>query len=896
MNVLYTLIIYPITLLIELVFIFSQKVFKEPVISIFAISIVVNLLCLPLYDIAEKWQRIERETARRLKPKINRIRTVFSGDERFMILQTFYRQNNYHPVYALRSTFGLLIQIPFFIAAYSFLSHLDLPKGSSFLFIPDLGAPDRLLSPWEINLLPLLMTAINIISGALYTRGFPLKDKIQLYGMAAFFLVLLYNSPAGIVIYWTMNNLFSLIKNIYYTIPFKNKKKILSLLFSPFFLFISFYLLRVYNGSFQLRLISSVFFIILAIFSWLPFFNRRIFWRKKSNPAWGGSFQADFYLFLVSFITLCALAGLFLPSMLIAASPQEFSFIDSYTTPLFFIGNSCLQAAGLLVLWPVFLYFLFDDKIKAVLSFLAPVFLFCSLLNIFIFPGNYGIISLELVFDNGVNHTMIDALTNFTPLFFVMLIVFLLFHLRREKILLPLSLICLVSITGYSIHNIIQINNEFQKVKGFRAGLEEESKIVKPLFHLSKTGKNTIIIILDQAISVFVPFIFGENPELNNVYSGFTYFPNTVSFNMYTRIAAPSLFGGYEYSPLEINRRETVPLVTKHNESLLLMPRIFSEAGYSVTVTDPPFPNYSDKEDLSIYDPYPDVRAIVTDSRYTRIWLNEHDMNFPTTADVLKHNLFIYSLLKIAPLAFRQGIYLHGDYFSSSPTQNLALTLNGYAVLDYLPEFTGFDPEKENTAILIVNNTTHEHSFLQAPDYRPVSVVTDYGKGPFSRENAYHVNAASIKRIGEWFDFLKTAGVYDNTRIILASDHGKAKKNSFIKTPIPFNIEQVNALLMVKDFNSRFSMKTDFSFMTNADVPFLAFEGQIEKPVNPFTGNEITINMKSSPLYITVSASNILNNSNTFGFTLDPKKDYYVHNVNNNIFDPTNWELAASGQ
>jgi YidC/Oxa1 family membrane protein insertase len=892
MNVLYTLIIHPITLLIELVFVFSHKVFKEPVISIFAISIVINLLCLPLYNVAEKWQRIERKIAGRLKPKINRIKAVFSGDERFMILQTFYRQNNYHPVYALRSTFGLLIQIPFFIAAFSFLSHLDLPKDSSFIFIPDLGAPDRLLSSWGINLLPLLMTATNIISGALYTRGFPLRDKIQLYGMAAFFLVLLYNSPAGIVVYWTMNNLFSLLKNIYYTIPFKNKKKILSLFFSSFFLFISFYLLRVYNGSFFLRLILSVFFIILAIFSWFPFFNKRIFWRKKSNPAWGFSFQADFYLFLVSFITLCGLAGLFLPSMLIAASPQEFSFIDSYTTPLFFIGNSCLQAAGLLVFWPIFLYFLFDHKIKGIFSFLASVFLFCSLFNIFIFPGNYGIISLELVFDNGVYHTMSDVLINFIPLFFVILIVFFLFHFKREKILLPLSLICLVSITGYSIHNIIQINNEFQMVKGFRAGHEEESEIVKPLFHLSKTGKNTIIIILDRALSVFIPFIFDENPELNNVYSGFTYYPNTVSFNRYTRIGAPPLFGGYEYTPLEMNRRETVPLVAKHNESLLLMPRIFSEAGYSVTVTDPPYPNYSDKEDLSIYKPYPDVKAIVTDSRYTRIWLNEHNMNFPTTAVVLKRNLLMYSLLKITPLAFRQGIYLHGDYCSSSPSQNIALTLNGYAVLDYLPELTSFNPEKKNTAILIFNNTTHEHSFLQAPEYRPVSIVTYYGKGPFSRENAYHVNAASIKRIGEWFDFLKAAGVYDNTRIILASDHGSAI-NFLIKTPVPFVIEQVNALLMVKDFNSSFSIKTDYSFMTNADVPFLAFEGQIEKPINPFTGNEISINMKSSPLYIAVSASNILNNSNTFGFTLDPNNDYYFHNINSNIFDPANWELAS---
>ena len=34
--------------------------------------------------------------------------------------------------------------------------------------------------------------------------------------MAVIFLVLLYNSPSGLVVYWTCNNIFSLVKNIFY--------------------------------------------------------------------------------------------------------------------------------------------------------------------------------------------------------------------------------------------------------------------------------------------------------------------------------------------------------------------------------------------------------------------------------------------------------------------------------------------------------------------------------------------------------------------------------------------------------------------------------------------------------------------------------------------------------
>ena len=74
------------------------------------------------------------------------------------------------------------------------------------------------------------MTAINVVSAAIYMKGLPLKNKIQMYGIAAIFLVLLYNSPAGLVFYWTLNNVFSLVKNIFYKL--RNPRKVLAVLAS----------------------------------------------------------------------------------------------------------------------------------------------------------------------------------------------------------------------------------------------------------------------------------------------------------------------------------------------------------------------------------------------------------------------------------------------------------------------------------------------------------------------------------------------------------------------------------------------------------------------------------------------------------------------------------------
>jgi YidC/Oxa1 family membrane protein insertase len=889
LDVFYTIIIFPATQILEFVFTFSQKIFKNPGVSIICISTAVTVLCLPLYGVAEKWQAYERNLQKKFRPKLDKIKAVFSGDERYMITTAFYRQNHYHPIYAMRSSFGLLIQIPFFIAAYAYLSNLDVLKGASFLFINNLGAPDEMLrvGNFTLNLLPILMTAVNCTAGAVYTKGFPLKEKLQLYGMAAIFLALLYASPAGLVLYWTMNNIFSLLKNIYYKITFRYKNLSLVFCFSILCFFLSFYLLRIYRGDANLKKILAGLFVLAGIGPPVLMIIKKYTGRIKF-PAYSN--QGAFFTFLASFASLWIITGLFLPSMLIGSSPQEFSFIDDYTTPNYFIANTALQSFGLFLFWPICLYFLFPQKIKRYFAFAGLILLISAVINIFLFPGNYGIISAALVFDNGVSHSSRDIIKNILILTLPVIVAAAAGFHNPFKIFTTVAALFMFSFLGVSFYNLIHIDREFQKVKSFHVSPHDDVRQdeIIPAFNLSQTGKNTIIIMLDRAVSVFLPYIFDESPELYSFYKGFVYYPNTVSFNGYTRMGAPPLFGGYEYTPQEINKRDQVPVVTKHNEALLMLPRIFSGAGYMVTVTDPPYPNYSTKEDLRIYEPYPGVKALITDSAYTKLWIEEHKIDFPSTSDILKRNLFWYDIFKIVPLAFRQGIYLQGDWCSPLSAQKTTLTLNGYSVLDYLPKLTGTTSEEINTALIMVNNTTHETSFLQAPEYRPVLNVTNYGNSPFKKEMAYHINAAAIKRLADWFQYLKEQNLYDNSRIIVVSDHGP-EPNFVTKTGLPFNVDQFNPLLLVKDFNAEGNLRADMAFMSNADVPYLALNGQIEDPVNPFTGNAINVDAKTSPLYIAISGGIHLDDPTTTTFALDPKRDYYVHT---NIFDPANWEQA----
>lgn len=65
-------------------------------------------------------------------------------------------------------------------------------------------------------------------------------------------------------------------------------------------------------------------------------------------------------------------------------------------------------------------------------------------------------------------------------------------------------------------------------------------------------------------------------------------------------VPPPPLFGGYEYTPDNINKRSTELLVDKHNEALSVLPRLFSEHNWHVSFTDTPWLNYSWIADLSI--------------------------------------------------------------------------------------------------------------------------------------------------------------------------------------------------------------------------------------------------------------------------------------------------------
>ena len=108
---LFQLLIGPLELVFDVVYIIARELSGSGWISIFALSITVNLMLLPLYRRADAIQEAERAREAALAPWVSHIKKTFTGDERFMMLRTYYRQNRYKPFHALKGSLPLLLEI-----------------------------------------------------------------------------------------------------------------------------------------------------------------------------------------------------------------------------------------------------------------------------------------------------------------------------------------------------------------------------------------------------------------------------------------------------------------------------------------------------------------------------------------------------------------------------------------------------------------------------------------------------------------------------------------------------------------------------------------------------------------------------------------------------------------
>lgn len=906
LEILDTLLLKSLELVFEVVYMQAYKIIENPGLSIIALSLFMNFLVLPLYMRADAIQEEEHAVEKKLQRGVEHIKKTFRGDERMMLLQTYYRQSHYKPVYVLRSAVSLLLQIPFFIAAYRFLSGLQLINGISFGPIADLGSPDGMLviGGIAINIMPIIMTAVNLVSCIIFTKGSPLKSKIQLYAMALFFLLFLYNSPAGLVFYWTLNNIFSLVKTIFYRL--KNPRKAIGIICSVAGWIIVLYGLLFYEHGYNIAL-RKIFLACCGLLLQIPLFRSACGekLRRKKVPAEGKR-----EVFISGALFLAALTGILIPTAVIRTSPQEFVDITCFYHPLWFVVSTFCIASGLFVVWLGVFYFLAKPSVKVRFEKGVWVLSGIAIVDYMFFGRNLGNLNSHLIFDNEPEYMRGEIIVNAVVMIVVILVLSIVYG-KWKKLTAEILLTGVLALSVMASVNIVEINNAVRSLDISRSENAEEI----PEIALSRNGKNVIVLMLDRAIGEYIPYFFQEKPELRDKFSGFTYYANTVSFGRFTNFSTPSLFGGYEYTPVELNKRDTETLAQKQDEALKVLPVLFDQNGYDVTVCDPPYAGYGWTPDLSIYEEYPDIKAYITEGKFTDPSVAKRGIQNK------KRNFFCYSMFKVLPVYFQRFVYDKGKYNQAefdadygeqvvdSPdtaTGISSLFMVGYNVLESLPEITDISNQSGGAFLMMENCTTHFPAMLQEPDYVPAVRVSNikYRKNYPERFTVngqelkveetvqimhYQTNMAALLKLGEWFDYLKEEDVYDNTRIILVSDHGeKLYQREDMVLDDGMDIMAYYPLLMVKDFDST-GFETSEEFMTSADVPNLAVKDVIGEPVNPFTGEEIGDGEKTAHAQYVIE-SNKNNIYENHGNQFLPAKWYAVQD---DMRNPDNWTLVS---
>jgi YidC/Oxa1 family membrane protein insertase len=173
-------------------------------VAIILFTIVIYSLFFPLKWRSSKSMKKAQKLAPRMKELQEKIKGMKQNDPRLKELQVeqlrLMKEGN-----PLGGCLPLLIQMPFLFALYRAITiSLDF-RQASFLWLPDLSAPE----PYFIHILPILMAATMIVLQLITPApsADPLQRKMMAVGMPLFMLYVLWSAPSGLLLYWLVGNI-----------------------------------------------------------------------------------------------------------------------------------------------------------------------------------------------------------------------------------------------------------------------------------------------------------------------------------------------------------------------------------------------------------------------------------------------------------------------------------------------------------------------------------------------------------------------------------------------------------------------------------------------------------------------------------------------------------------
>ena len=179
-----------------------------------AILALTTIIKLTLWPIQNRANRSMRQMAA-LSPKMQELKDKYKDDPTRMNqeLMKLYKQYGINPV---GGCLPMMIQIPIFFGLFKMLGQAVELRNARFLWVKDLSQPDTIahlpLLGWPVNIIPILMALTQIWLMAMTPKtGDPTQRRVMMF-TPLIFLFICYNFAAALALYYTAQNLFSILQ------------------------------------------------------------------------------------------------------------------------------------------------------------------------------------------------------------------------------------------------------------------------------------------------------------------------------------------------------------------------------------------------------------------------------------------------------------------------------------------------------------------------------------------------------------------------------------------------------------------------------------------------------------------------------------------------------------
>ncbi len=180
-------------------------------LAIISVTIAVKILFWPLtHKSASSMRKMQK-----LQPLVKELREKHKSEPQVMNqkIMALYKEHKVNP---LGGCLPMLCQIPVFLALFNTLRSAIELRHSGFLWVADLSQPDTLgFMPFGLPIRPLaLMSGASMLlqQKLTPTSADPNQARMMMF-MSIFFIFIAYRMPAGLTLYWTINQLLTMVQH-----------------------------------------------------------------------------------------------------------------------------------------------------------------------------------------------------------------------------------------------------------------------------------------------------------------------------------------------------------------------------------------------------------------------------------------------------------------------------------------------------------------------------------------------------------------------------------------------------------------------------------------------------------------------------------------------------------